>query len=94
VTSTFITGKRTNLVGLESREFIEGDLTDPVVCAQACTGVEIVFHEAALVSFPRSVVDPITTKSGGSRSMTLFKRNKHVVCFFRNKNFSKVVPLI
>lgn len=57
----FITGKRSNLVGLEAMDFIEGDLTDPAACAQACAGVEIVFHEAALASVPRSVADPVST---------------------------------
>ncbi len=58
---SFITGKRANLVGLEAMEFIEGDLADPAFCAKACAGVEIVFHEAALASVPRSVADPIAT---------------------------------
>lgn len=57
----FITGKRSNLAGLEAMEFIEGDLADPAVCARACKGVEIVFHEAALASVPRSVADPVGT---------------------------------
>ena len=58
---SFITGKRSNLTGLESMEFVEGDLADPAVCAQACAGVEVVFHEAALASVPRSVADPVGT---------------------------------
>ena len=57
----FVTGKRSNLVGLEAMEFIEGDLRDPAVCAKTCAGVEIVFHEAALASVPRSVADPVAT---------------------------------
>jgi UDP-glucose 4-epimerase len=57
----FITGKRANLVGLEAMEFIEGDLADPETCAKACAEVEIVFHEAALASVPRSVADPVGT---------------------------------
>jgi len=57
----FITGKRSNLAGLEGMEFVEGDLTDPQQCAKACEGVEIVFHEAALASVPRSVADPAGT---------------------------------
>jgi nucleoside-diphosphate-sugar epimerase len=57
----FITGKRSNLVGLEGMEFVEGDLTDPQQCAKACEGIEIVFHEAALASVPRSVADPAGT---------------------------------
>jgi UDP-glucose 4-epimerase len=57
----FITGKRANLAGLAAMEFIEGDLADSAVCAKACAGVEIVFHEAALASVPRSVADPAAT---------------------------------
>jgi UDP-glucose 4-epimerase len=58
---SFITGKRANLAGLEAMEFVEGDLADPAVCAKACANVEIVFHEAALASVPRSVADPEAT---------------------------------
>ncbi|MDE3187739.1 MAG: SDR family oxidoreductase [Acidobacteriota bacterium] len=58
---SFIAGKHANLVGLEAMDFIEGDLTDPATCARACEGVEIVFHEAALASVPRSVADPAAT---------------------------------
>ena len=56
-----ITGKRANLAGLEAMEFVEGDLADSGACDQACAGVEIVFHEAALASVPRSVADPVAT---------------------------------
>jgi UDP-glucose 4-epimerase len=58
---SFITGKRSNLVGLEAMEFVEGNLADPAVCARVCEGVEVVFHEAALASVPRSVADPVGT---------------------------------
>jgi UDP-glucose 4-epimerase len=58
---SLITGKRANLFGLEAMEFIEGDLADPAVCAQACANVEIVFHEAALASVPASVANPLAT---------------------------------
>jgi UDP-glucose 4-epimerase len=57
----FVTGQRANLLGLEAMEFLEGDLADPAACAQACAGVELVFHEAALASVPRSVADPVST---------------------------------
>ena len=56
-----ITGRRENLAGLEGMEFIEGDLTDPKQCAQACEGIEVAFHQAALASVPRSVADPANT---------------------------------
>ena len=57
----FSTGKRANLVGLEAMEFMEGDLADMAACARSCAGVEVVFHEAALPSVPRSVADPVAT---------------------------------
>jgi UDP-glucose 4-epimerase len=57
----FSTGKRANLVGLEAMEFVEGDLADAAVCAEACAGVEIIFHQAALPSVPRSVADPVAS---------------------------------
>lgn len=57
----FSTGKRANLAGLEAMEFMKGDLADPATCALACKDVEIVFHEAALPSVPRSVANPLET---------------------------------
>lgn len=58
---SFITGKRENLVGLDGLDFREGNLADAAMCARACEGVEVVFHEAALASVPRSVADPAGT---------------------------------
>ena len=55
------TGKRANLAGLEAMDFIEGDIANPADCEKACAGVEIIFHEAALASVPRSVEDPVAT---------------------------------
>ncbi len=60
----FSTGKRTNIAGfLEHSAFtlIEGDIRDLVTCHQAVEGVDIVLHQAALGSVPRSINDPITT---------------------------------
>lgn len=59
----FSTGKRENLNGLQGLELVQGDLSDPAVCAEACRGVEIVFHEAALPSVPLSVADPVRTNT-------------------------------
>ena len=59
----FATGKRSNLIGLEAMEFVEGDLSDAMVCERVVAGVEIIFHEAALPSVPRSVEDPISTNT-------------------------------
>ncbi|HEX9117927.1 MAG TPA: NAD-dependent epimerase/dehydratase family protein [Anaerolineae bacterium] len=51
------TGKRENLAGLPI-SFIEGDLTDRGGLAAALAGCDVVFHEAALVSVPRSLAEP------------------------------------
>ena len=41
--------------------FIEGDIVDPATCARACDGVDVVLHQAALGSVPRSLADPLRT---------------------------------
>lgn len=41
--------------------FIKGDIVDLEVCQRACQGVDIVLHQAALGSVPRSIEDPLTT---------------------------------
>ncbi len=62
VLDNFTTGRRQNLHHPEGRiETLEGDLRDPAACAQACSGVELVFHQAALGSVPRSLADPATS---------------------------------
>jgi UDP-N-acetylglucosamine 4-epimerase len=38
--------------------FIYGDTRQPSICAEACTGVDIVLHHAALASVPQSIADP------------------------------------
>ena len=41
--------------------FIEGDICDLAICRSCCEGVDIVLHQAALGSVPRSIADPIAT---------------------------------
>ena len=41
--------------------FIEGDISDLSTCQKACKNVDIVLHQAALGSVPRSIKDPITS---------------------------------
>lgn len=58
------TGNRENLTPLAGRiEFIEGDLIRPGDMERALDGVEVVFHEAALASVPRSVDSPLDTNA-------------------------------
>jgi nucleoside-diphosphate-sugar epimerase len=62
VIDNLVTGFRENLDEIQGDfDFIEGDLNDPAALSQALDGVEIVFHEAALPSVPRSVADPRET---------------------------------
>jgi len=56
------TGRVENLAQCRNRiELIEGDIRDPRTCRAACAGVDVVFHQAALGSVPRSLVEPDTT---------------------------------
>ncbi|MBK9389770.1 MAG: SDR family oxidoreductase [Bacteroidetes bacterium] len=60
----FSTGKRKNIesfLGNPRYKLIEGDIRNPDDCVTAVSGVEYVFHEAALGSVPRSIKDPVTT---------------------------------
>jgi len=66
---SFITGHKKNIddvlsINPDERlqfQFIEGDLRDPEVAARACKDVDIILHQAALGSVPRSVKDPLAT---------------------------------
>lgn len=65
----FLTGHKHNIddvlaINPDERlqfSFIEGDLRDPAVAARACKDVDIVLHQAALGSVPRSIKDPISS---------------------------------
>jgi UDP-glucose 4-epimerase len=62
VLDNFSTGYRDNLAAVEDRiDLIEGDITDLETVRAATRGVELVFHQAALSSVPRSVTDPLAT---------------------------------
>ena len=61
----FVTGKRDNLLGLEAMDFIEADINDAEAVAKACSGVECIFHEAAIPSVPRSIEDPVASNYAG-----------------------------
>ncbi len=42
-------------------EFLEGDIRDYETCLKACQDIDVVSHQAALGSVPRSINDPLTT---------------------------------
>lgn len=68
----FSTGYPHNLIDLEKEagrkwerfKFIEADIQDLSACRKACDGADIILHQAALGSVPRSIDDPI----GSTRS--------------------------
>jgi UDP-N-acetylglucosamine 4-epimerase len=71
----FATGFRRNLdeiratVGADAwrrHAFIEADIVDADACREACKDVDVVLHEAALGSVPRSIEDPIRTHAANA----------------------------
>jgi len=62
VIDDFSTGRRKNLDGLDV-ELVEGSILDPAAIKRAVEGVEVVFHQAALASVPRSVERPLDSDS-------------------------------
>jgi UDP-N-acetylglucosamine 4-epimerase len=65
----FSTGKRENLSHVKEAvgdkawrnfRFIEGDIRSLESCRDACRSVELVLHQAALGSVPRSIDDPLS----------------------------------
>jgi UDP-glucose 4-epimerase len=64
VLDNFSTGNRSNLAELAGEvEIVEGELRSYERVHAATRGVEVVFHQGALPSVPRSVQDPLTTSA-------------------------------
>src|SRR5688572_22610467 len=62
VLDNFTTGRRENLASIASQvEIIEANVTDPAAVDRAVAGCEVVFHQAALASVPRSLEEPAAT---------------------------------
>ena len=71
----FATGHRANLeevrrlvgeAAWSAHDFIEGDVADWNTCVRACEGVDIVLHQAALGSVPRSIANPRETHAANA----------------------------
>lgn len=71
----FATGYRSNLddvrraVGEENwrrHTLLEADLVDCAACVRACKSVDVVLHQAALGSVPRSIEDPLRTHAANA----------------------------
>lgn len=64
VLDNFSTGSRSKLTGLgDSFDLVEGDIQSYERAHNAVQGCEVVFHQAALPSVPRSIQDPLTSHS-------------------------------
>lgn len=66
VLDNFATGFKSNLDAVvgdskERLQLIEGDIRDTAAVAESMNGVDMVLHQAALGSVPRSMVDPLTS---------------------------------
>jgi len=62
VVDNLLTGKRSNLDDMIDKiEFVEADMGDPNVARSVMKGIDVVLHEGALPSVPRSVDEPELT---------------------------------
>ena len=62
VIDNLLTGKKSNLAAVSDKiEFIEADMGNPVAARAAMKGIDVVLHQGALPSVPRSVDDPAAT---------------------------------
>ncbi|MBN1508046.1 MAG: SDR family oxidoreductase [Sedimentisphaerales bacterium] len=85
VVDNLLTGKRSNLSPiLDKIEFVEADMGEPEVARQVCKGIDVVLHEGALPSVPRSVDDPALTHRhcvDATFTMLMAARDAHVKRF-------------
>jgi UDP-glucose 4-epimerase len=63
VLDDFTSGRESNLERSKSQldALLRGSICDAAVLRRACDGVEVVFHQAAVPSVPRSVAEPVRT---------------------------------
>jgi UDP-glucose 4-epimerase len=87
ILDNFATGRRENLDVFEGDvEVVEGDIQSYERVTKAVAGCELVFHQAALPSVPRSLQDPLTSNATnviGTLNVLLAARDhevRRVVC--------------
>jgi nucleoside-diphosphate-sugar epimerase len=82
VLDNFSTGSRSNLAGLgDAVHIVEGDMQSYERAHNAVQGCEVVFHQAALPSVPRSIQDPLTSNAAnviGTLNLLLASRDSDV----------------
>ncbi len=83
----FATGKKENIKDLKGNpkfRLIEGDIRDLETCRRAVKGADVVLHQAALGSVPRSIADPATTNAvniNGFLNMLITTRDEGIKRF-------------
>ena len=72
------TGRRSNLSAVEGRfAWLAGDLADPEVAAEAVRDADVVFHQAAIPSVPRSVERPLEShRSGPTATLNVLEASR------------------
>ncbi len=87
VLDNFATGRRSNIDAIGGDvELVEGDIQSYERAHKAVRGCELVFHQAALPSVPRSIQDPLTSNATnviGTLNILLASRDedvRRVVC--------------
>jgi len=72
------TGRRSNLP--RGVHFIEGDIRDLDTCRIACAGADVVLHQAALGSVPRSIDDPVAShqETEIGKAISPYALTKHI----------------
>lgn len=83
----FATGKREHINDLEGNpgfRLISGDIREPRTCKKAVRGIDVVLHQAALGSVPRSIADPASVNEvnvNGFLNMIIASRDAGVKRF-------------
>lgn len=96
VLDNFATGKRENIKPFSDRiELVEGDIRDPEIVRNSMRGIDIILHQAALPSIPRSIKDPVTTNEVNvTGALNLFEAArkegiKRIVCASSSSIYGK-----
>ncbi len=61
IADDFSSGRRENVPARKDVEVVEGDVADQAVAQRAVAGCDVVIHQAAIPSVPRSVADPLAS---------------------------------
>jgi UDP-N-acetylglucosamine 4-epimerase len=88
VLDNLVTGSMKNIAAFISNpkfEFMEGDIRNYKTCLEACHNIDLISHQAALGSVPRSINDPLTTNEVNSTG-TL-----NVFTAAKEKNIKRIV---